>query len=87
VLDNAGGIVFGEWIDIPRESETTDGSSRGGAYRSVADMIRRSFFPDADIPVAFGFPAGHGSLNYPLLLGEKVRLQVTSDDFTLEWID
>lgn len=87
VLDNAAGIVFGEWIDIPRESETTDGSSRGGAYRSVADMIRRSFFPDADIPVAFGFPAGHGSLNYPLLLGEKVRLQVTSDAFTLEWTD
>nr|MBQ6241191.1 LD-carboxypeptidase [Lachnospiraceae bacterium] len=87
VLDNAAGIIFGEWIDIPAESETTDGTSRGGEYQGVADMIRRAFFPDSDIPIAFGFPAGHGDVNYPLLLGEKVRLQVSEDGFTLEWTD
>lgn len=87
VLDNAAGIIFGEWIDIPLESETTDGSSRGGAYQGVADMIRRAFFPDSDIPIAFGFPAGHGDVNYPLLMGEKVRLQIGEDGFTLEWTD
>lgn len=87
VLDKAKGIVFGEWINAPAESETADGSSRGGAYRSMANMIRRSFFPEADIPIAFGFPAGHGNINYPLLMGEKVRLQVGGEGVSLEWMD
>ncbi len=87
VLDRAAGIIFGEWINAPAESETSDGASRGGYYRSMANMIRRSFFPDADIPIAFGFPAGHGNVNYPLLMGEKVRLQVGGEGVSLEWID
>ena len=87
VLDKAAGIIFGEWIDVPLKSEITDGTSRGGAFRSVADMIRRSFFPEAAIPIAFGFPAGHGNVNYPLLMREKVRLQVGGEGVSLEWID
>lgn len=87
VLDRAAGIIFGEWIDVPLKSEITDGASRGGPFRSVADMIRRSFFPGAEIPIVFGFPAGHGQVNYPLLLGEKVRLQVSGEGVSLEWID
>lgn len=85
VLDGAAGIVFGEWTDIPGECGTYDGRSRGGAFASVADMIRREFLTDMDIPVAFGFPAGHADVNYPLLLGEKVRLNVGNDRYTLEW--
>ena len=87
VLDQAAGIIFGEWINVPAECETADGSSRGGAYRSMTDMIRRAFFPEADIPIAFGFPAGHGAVNYPLLLGEKIRLQVGGNGVSIEWMD
>jgi len=39
-----------------------------------------------DIPVAFGFPAGHGDKNYPMLMGENVKLDVSEDEFTIEWI-
>ena len=83
VLDNAAGIVFGEWTDLPSDLDDYSGVSRGGAYKSIADMITRRFLPDISAPVAFGFPAGHGDINYPLLMGEKARLEVDSDNFTL----
>ena len=85
VLDGAAGIVFGEWADIPADMEDYDGSSRGGTFESVADMISRQFTSDLDVPVAFGFPAGHGDVNYPLLMGEKAHLSVSADDFSLSW--
>ncbi len=86
VLDRAAGIIFGEWVDYPKECEPYSGSSRGGSFESVADMISREFTADSDIPVAFGFPAGHGGVNYPLLMGARLRLEVSEDSFTLEWL-
>ena len=50
-------------------------------------MISKQFLSDADIPVAFGFPAGHGDVNYPLLMGTEVTLTVTEDSFTLSWTE
>ncbi len=87
VLQRASGIICGEWVDMPGiEEGDYNGNSRGGAYRSVADMISREFTNDLNIPVAFGFPAGHGENNYPLLMGAKVRLKVKQDQFSIEWI-
>lgn len=87
VLEKAAGIICGEWVDIPpMDEEEFNGSCRGGIYDSVADMIVREFTHELDIPVAFGFPVGHGALNYPLLMGQKIRLRVTEDQFTIEWI-
>ena len=37
------------------------------------------------MPVAFGFPAGHGDINYPMLMGEMAELEVGSDEFTLKF--
>ena len=85
VLDRAAGIVFGEWADIPADMGDYSGSSRGGTYTSVADMISRQFLDGLDIPVAFGFPAGHGDVNYPLLMGAKAHLKVTGKNFTLSY--
>ena len=83
VLDRAAGIVFGEWVKIPADLTDYSGSSRGGTYSSVAEMISRQFLADIDVPVAFGFPAGHGDINYPLLMGEKAQLKVDPDSFSL----
>lgn len=86
VLERASGIICGEWVDMPSIEESDyNGSSRGGKYKSVADMIVREFTQGLDIPVAFGFPAGHGKVNYPLLMGEKVRLTVDQKQFKIEW--
>ena len=86
VLDRAAGILFGEWTEIPAECNAYNGNSRGSKFTSASDLVQRQFFPDADIPVAYGFPAGHGEANYPLLMGEKARLEVTEDSYTIEWI-
>ena len=85
VLDGAAGIVFGEFTMLPTDDEANFGYIRGGAFSSVADMIHREFLADLDIPVAFGFLAGHGEVNYPLLMGEQVRLNVTGGSYTLAW--
>ena len=86
VFDGAAGIIFGEWTDMPSSTGDYSGDSRGGKFGSVADMICREILEEYDIPVAFDFPAGHGNENYPLLMGEKVRLDVSDDSYTLEWI-
>ena len=88
VLDKAQGIVIGELTDVPADMAACDydGTSRGGEFASAEDMICRQFLEEYDIPVAFGFPAGHGEMNYPLLLGEEASLNVTEDGCTLEWM-
>lgn len=87
VLDQAKGIIFGEFTDIPTVSGDYDGDSRGGAYASMGDMITRQFTKDLDIPIAYGFPAGHGDVNYPLLMGQEVELKVGKDAFTIKWVN
>ena len=85
ILDKASGLIFGEWTDLPLEAEAYNGNSRGGRFDSIADMIDRQFLKGLDIPVAFGFPAGHDNVNYPLLMGSEIRLQVDKDSYTIEW--
>lgn len=85
VLEKAAGIVFGEWVDLPADGSDLGGSSRGGKFTSVADMISREILFDVDVPVAFGLPAGHGNTNYPLLMGVTAHLNVGEDSFTLGW--
>ena len=85
-LDRAAGIIFGEFTMLPADDEANFGVIRGGLFESVAEMITRQFLADRNIPVAFGFPAGHGDVNYPLLMGEPVHLNVTDDSYTIDWV-
>ena len=85
VLDRASGIIFGEWTELPADGSGNFGSERGGKFESVADMITKEFLTDTDIPVAFDFPAGHGDVNYPLLMGGEMHLTVSEGSYTMEW--
>ncbi len=85
VLDNASAIIFGEWTELPADGSGNFGATRGGKYESVADMIRREFLTDTNVPVAFGFPAGHADANYPLLMGRQVHITVSGNEYTIEW--
>ncbi len=85
VLDKAAGIIFGEWTELPADGTGNYGEARGRLFDSVEDMIARQFLADLDVPVAFGFPAGHGEMNYPLLMGAAARLEVTEGSYTLSW--
>ena len=85
ILDKAAGLIFGEFTELPAESNAYNGNSRGGKFSSIADMIDRQILGDLKIPVAFNFPAGHASVNYPLLFGCRLKLDVKEDHYTLEW--
>ena len=85
VLDGASGIVFGEWTDVPTDLDDYAGTSRGGTFTSMDDMIYRQYMADFVGPVAFDFPAGHGDANYPLLMGVEAQLEVSDGTFTLTW--
>jgi muramoyltetrapeptide carboxypeptidase len=80
ILDKAQGIVFGEWCEVP--AGTGDLDSRG-EFGSVDDMIAELITADLDVPVAFGFPAGHADVNYPLIMGMPARLSVRPESYTL----
>ena len=86
VLSNAKGIIFGEWVGLSEDLGDYLGKSRGGNYKSIVDMIKREFTNDLNIPVAFNFPAGHGTTNYPLLMGKDLNIDVRSDEYILRWI-
>ena len=85
VLDRASAIIFGEWTMLPANDEANFGAVRGGEFESIADMIYREFLAGTDVPVAFGFPAGHGEVNYPLLMGETVHISISGGSYTIEW--
>ena len=85
ILDNAAGIVFGQWTELPADGQGNYGEARGGLFQSVAEMITRQLLKNFKVPVAFGFPAGHGDVNYPLLMGAEVKLDVNADSYTLSW--
>lgn len=86
ILENAAGIVFGQWTELPADGEGNYGEARGGLFQSVAEMITRQLLKNLRVPVAFGFPAGHGDTNYPLLMGAEAKLEVTADSCTLSWV-
>ncbi|MCR5002164.1 MAG: LD-carboxypeptidase [Lachnospiraceae bacterium] len=85
VLDRASGIIFGEWTELPADGSGNFGDVRGGKYTSVSDMIQREFLADINVPVAFDFPAGHGDVNYPLLMGEKMNLSVDEGSYEISY--
>lgn len=85
ILDRAAGIVFGEWTELPADGQGNYGEARGGLFQSVEDMICRQILGDTDIPIAFGFPGGHGDYNYPLLMGARAKLAVGEESYTLSW--
>tara|TARA_B100000497_G_C7625582_1_gene375933 strand:- start:144 stop:1049 length:906 start_codon:yes stop_codon:yes gene_type:complete len=72
---NLKGMLIGGFTDM------TDLSN----WFSIAsyDLIAQHLM-DLNIPVAFGFPAGHTSINTPLILGANYTLNVADSICTLE---
>jgi len=62
-----------------------NGYSPGNGYKDMYDLIAE-IVNDADIPICYGFPAGHrGRTNYPLIEGCPVTLNVAMDSATLQF--
>ena len=66
VLERCRGVILGEFTDCKANLE----------YGSAEELIC-SYLEGYDIPVCCGFPAGHGQVNLPLLIGARSTLAVT----------
>lgn len=74
VLDRCKGIILGEFADCGSEF----------TYENVEAMIRLMVEPYG-IPMLCGFPAGHGDVNLPLVMGAPVTIDVRPDGATLQF--
>lgn len=72
VMKNVKGVVVGEFVDSGDDLD----------YESTEAMLSE-YLKQYDIPVMYGFPAGHGDDNYPIVMGAKVTLEVSEDEATL----
>jgi len=68
ILPKLAGLIVGEFTDCPSDD----------SHPSMYGMIHRMVAP-YDYPVVFGFPAGHGQRNIPLMESMPVQLTVGSD--------
>lgn len=67
VLEKISGLIVGQFTEY--EEDPLFGKS---VYEMIADHVK-----EYDYPVCFNFPVGHVSLNYPMLCGAKVELNIT----------
>ena len=72
VLDNVKGVVLGEFEECGTDLDFDS---------PEAMLIER--LKKYNIPVMAGFPAGHGDINLPIVMGATVTLDVTKDGATL----
>ena len=72
VLNRCKGVVLGEFTDCGKEF----------TYESIEAMLHDLLAPYG-IPVLCGFPAGHGDVNLPLVMGAPVTIDVRTDGATL----
>ncbi|MBR4827117.1 MAG: LD-carboxypeptidase [Bacteroidales bacterium] len=74
VLERCKGVILGEFTDCG--SEFTFGS---------CEEMLRPLLAKYGIPVLCGFPAGHGDVNLPLVMGAPVTIDVRPDGSTLHF--
>ncbi|MBR3725395.1 MAG: LD-carboxypeptidase [Bacteroidales bacterium] len=74
VLNRCKGVVLGEF----------DGCGNELSYESIEAMLRQ-YIAKYNIPLLCGFPAGHGDVNLPLVMGAPVTIDVRTDGATLQF--
>lgn len=72
-LKNVRGIIVGNMYKCGEELME---------YASVYELLSE-YTAQLGIPVCYGFPAGHGGVNMPLIMGAEVSLDVTNEGSTI----
>lgn len=72
VMENVRGVILGEFVDSGTDLD----------YESTEAMLS-SYLKKYDIPVICGFPAGHDDINVPIVMGAKVKMDVSDKGATL----
>lgn len=68
------GIIFGQFTEYKPDSNFAS------MEEMIHSFIEASIIP-RDLPIVYNFPVGHTEINYPLIVGSEVELEVT-DKFT-----
>lgn len=74
VIDRCKGIILGEFTDCTSDL----------GWESPEEMIC-SYIKGRDIPVMCGFPAGHGDVNLPLIMGSEAIIKVKDSGASLSF--
>jgi muramoyltetrapeptide carboxypeptidase len=74
-LDKLKGIIVGDF------SGTKDNEDPFG--ENLYQIVKK-VFSDLDIPIAFGFRAGHESINWPLVFGKEYELTYLNETWELK---
>ena len=74
VLERCRGVILGEFTDCGNEF----------TFGSCEEMLRQ-YLVKYNIPVLCGFPAGHGEVNLPLIMGASVTIDVRKNGATLQF--
>ena len=74
VIDRCKGIILGEFTDCSPDL----------GWESPEEMIC-SYLKGRDIPVMCGFPAGHGDVNLPLIMGAEAIIKVKDSGASLSF--
>lgn len=64
-FENLKGLIVGEFINIKDTSPS---------FGMNVNEIIKNIIKDYNFPVIFNFPAGHGNINYPLIIGQKITI-------------
>ena len=74
VFDRCKGVILGEFTNCGTNLD----------FYNAEELIH-SYLKDYGIPVLCGFPAGHGDVNLPLLMGAPVTMDVTETGASLRF--
>ncbi|MDR2038823.1 MAG: LD-carboxypeptidase [Bacteroidales bacterium] len=69
-LSRLKGLIIGSMSEM---KDTTP------SFGKTAQEIIYEHVKEYDYPVMFNFPAGHGGVNYPLVMGADLQLKITKD--------
>lgn len=78
-LNRVKGIVFGEFTEYKPDEN----------FETMEDMIHHWLYEwgyysdDSQMPILYGFPGGHGDINWPVVLGSECTLYVGPTHATL----
>lgn len=72
VMENVKGVILGEFVDSGTDLN----------YETTEEMLFK-YLKKYNIPVLCGFPAGHDDVNVPIVMGAKVKMDVTDNGATL----
>ncbi len=73
VLSHVKGILVGDFANCGNEFQ----------IGSIEEMLDKYTLSDLQIPIAYGFRAGHAGINWPLIEGATATLTVGSNQATL----